>query len=314
MEKNHRYFLMVAQFGSFKRAAAALYISQPSLTVAMKKLENDMGVTLFNRKPKGVELTTYGILLKEYALEQQEKQMNLMHRIHDMQQKQIGKIKIGSGEAWWELFVKQALDDYQIHHPTSSFHIEFGNNLSLVHHLVQGELDLVIGHEIQGLTEETRVSFTPLFQDKEAIYLREKHPLFITKDRPQAQAEDAHLKDYPLIRATPNHPRHQSILIPLHSKQNQLSEQQRMQGRVCYDVNSLSASIDILKSTDAVMPYTAELSDWFESRGLKTFAINPNQIGNIGLYSKFGLKDDKVDFFAKLLQKKLTYKQNQRNI
>jgi DNA-binding transcriptional LysR family regulator len=299
MDKNHRYFLQVALCGSFKRAAEALYISQPSLTVAMKKLETDMGVTLFHRRPKGVELTEYGLLLKQYVQEQQDKQLQLMHRIQDMQQRQEGKIKLGTGEAWWELFVRQALQKYQIEQPSSAFHLEFGNNLSLVHHLVQGELDMVIGHEVYGLAEDARVSYRPLLREQEAVYVRAGHPLLAT-DSPQQQ-----LAAYPLIRVTPNHARHQSVLLPEHAKQEQLHEQRRMQDRVCYDIDALSASIDILNMSDAVMPYTAEMHNWFSERGIETLYTNPDQLGNVGIYTRYGVPDEKIALFIHLIEQQL---------
>lgn len=45
---------MITQSDSLKKAAEVLYISQPPLTAAIKKLENDIDVTLFNRYSKGV--------------------------------------------------------------------------------------------------------------------------------------------------------------------------------------------------------------------------------------------------------------------
>ena len=93
-----------------------------------------MGVTLFHRHAKGVELTEYGVLLKQHALEQQEKQLHLIHQIEDIKQKVHGKIKLGTGEAWWELLVKKVVAQYQQSQPDSSFHLEFGNNQTLIHH------------------------------------------------------------------------------------------------------------------------------------------------------------------------------------
>lgn len=54
------YILTVAQTGSLSRAAEILYVSQPSLTAAVKELEKELGITIFNRTPKGMTLTPDG--------------------------------------------------------------------------------------------------------------------------------------------------------------------------------------------------------------------------------------------------------------
>lgn len=59
----YRIFLCAAECGSISKAAAQLYISQPAVSLAIKKLENSLGITLFLRKPRGVELTENGKIL-----------------------------------------------------------------------------------------------------------------------------------------------------------------------------------------------------------------------------------------------------------
>lgn len=67
MELRHlRYFVVVAEELNLTRAAAKLFIAQPPLTRAIKQLEEEIGVELFRRKPRGLELTSGG----EYFLEQ----------------------------------------------------------------------------------------------------------------------------------------------------------------------------------------------------------------------------------------------------
>lgn len=61
------YVIAIAETGSFRRAADRLYIAQPSLTGAVRELEKELGVTLFNRSGKGASLTADGMNFLPYA-------------------------------------------------------------------------------------------------------------------------------------------------------------------------------------------------------------------------------------------------------
>jgi len=286
MHKNYRYFLHVAHHGSIKRAAESLKLSQPSLTAAIKKLESELGVTLFERRSKGVELTEYGHLFLTHARDQQDRHLKLVHQLNELSLKQFGRVKIGTGEAWWEDFVKHAVKAYQLTAPSSSFHLEFGNHLSLMHHLIRGELDLFVGHEVLHLSDDVKVRFIPLIQECEAYYVHSDHPLCY-QEHPLE-----HLEEFPLLRATPDHIRHGSMLIDKPYTQSQLTQPSN---QIVYDVDSLSASIDMLDMTQAVMPYTDRLQSYLEGRGLHCLAVNNEKVGNVGLYVPQGVLSQKVE-------------------
>ncbi len=61
------YAIVISETGSMNKAAEILYIAQPSLTSAMKELEKELGITIFNRSGKGVSLTADGMEFLTYA-------------------------------------------------------------------------------------------------------------------------------------------------------------------------------------------------------------------------------------------------------
>ena len=65
--KQLRYIVTVADTGNITEAAAKLFIAQPSLTSAIRELENEYGITIFDRSNKGVEITAEGEEFLGYA-------------------------------------------------------------------------------------------------------------------------------------------------------------------------------------------------------------------------------------------------------
>ena len=64
-----RYFQAIAYYEHYGRAAQALHVSQPNLNYAVTQLENELGVPLFEKQGRGVQLTRYGRLFLQSANE-----------------------------------------------------------------------------------------------------------------------------------------------------------------------------------------------------------------------------------------------------
>src|SRR4029079_13639663 len=68
MELRHlRYFVAIAEEGSFTRAAERLWVAQPGLSTQVRRLESELGVRLLERHSRGVDLTGAGELFLERA-------------------------------------------------------------------------------------------------------------------------------------------------------------------------------------------------------------------------------------------------------
>ena len=63
-----KYILTIAETKSLNKAAEQLYVSQPSLTNALKELEKEIGITIFFRSGRGVTLTNDGVEFLIYAV------------------------------------------------------------------------------------------------------------------------------------------------------------------------------------------------------------------------------------------------------
>lgn len=75
-----KYILTIAETKSLNKAAEQLYVSQPSLTNALKELEKEVGITIFFRTGRGVTLTNDGVEFLTYARELYREYEQLLQR------------------------------------------------------------------------------------------------------------------------------------------------------------------------------------------------------------------------------------------
>lgn len=74
------YIIVISEIGSINRAADKLYVSQPSLTSAVKELEKELGIVIFNRTGRGVTLTAEGADFLPYARQVYGQYLNLLEK------------------------------------------------------------------------------------------------------------------------------------------------------------------------------------------------------------------------------------------
>ncbi|MEE0913975.1 MAG: LysR family transcriptional regulator [Ruminococcus sp.] len=110
---HYRIFYFVAKYGSFTRAAEALFCNQPNLTRTIRNLETSLGCTLFERSNKGVKLTADGEKLYEHIsiafehIQAGEEEISLKKSLHK------GIISIGASEIALRCFLLPILNQYR---------------------------------------------------------------------------------------------------------------------------------------------------------------------------------------------------------
>ncbi|YCI27987.1 LysR family transcriptional regulator [Erwinia sp. PK3-005] len=278
MDKILRQFIEVATFKNVSHAANKLCLSQPTLTHNMKKLEENMGVTLFDRTSTGVKLTEYGELLLEQGRMMQRIYDNTLVKIAFIKERQEQSLRVGTGHAWWHLFVKDTFNDHRERYPTANIHVDLGNHLWLMELLLSGDIDLFIGHEIQGLNPKAGISFLPLFSTANSLFVRAAHPLLNLPVEPEK------LVDYPCVMITPDAVRHQHIVDDMQPKKRERN-QYHLTERVIYSTNCMLAAIDIVNSSDAVMPYPACVAGYFSRYGIMPLPLSQESSrAMVGIY------------------------------
>lgn len=129
MEIRHlEYFMEVARQKSFSKAADAIHISQPSISKAIKDLEVQLGVSLFYRNTKHVELTDAGEKILEQAQKIVSSFQNITAQLDSLTRLQTGKIHIGLPPITGVTNFSHLLGAFKKEYPEIKIHLfEFGS-------------------------------------------------------------------------------------------------------------------------------------------------------------------------------------------
>src|SRR5262249_40402988 len=137
-----RYFLAVERHASFSRAADACEVSQPALTQAVKKLEDEVGGELFHREGKRLVLTALGRLLQpalEQAVDGAQSARQLAENFKRLRQVPL---RLGLQASIGPTRITAFLAAFHRRHPGVEITVEDGQTPALRDKLEKGDLDL----------------------------------------------------------------------------------------------------------------------------------------------------------------------------
>ena len=140
-----RYFVAVADEGSFTAAALRLYLSQPSLSVQIRKLEQDVGARLFERTSRQVVLTAAGSALLEHAQLALDQLERGRQRVAEVSGVREGEVRVGVLPSIGARMLPEVLAEFRRVHPRVDVRIVEHDVSREFEQLVRsGELDLAI--------------------------------------------------------------------------------------------------------------------------------------------------------------------------
>ncbi|MEK3786174.1 LysR family transcriptional regulator [Paenibacillus sp. FSL K6-1230] len=138
----YKVFYWAAKTGSLTQAAKALYLTQPSVSHAIKQLENSFGMTLFNRNAKGVELTQEGNVLYSY-IEQSQIFISLAEeKMAALKKLESGELRIGGSDSLFKHYILPYLENFHHKFPGIKLHLNHGTTPEVISFLKEGKIDL----------------------------------------------------------------------------------------------------------------------------------------------------------------------------
>jgi DNA-binding transcriptional LysR family regulator len=137
-----RYFACVAEHGSFTAAARELHVSQPSLSVAVKKLEEALGAPLLHRGRQGVTLTRAGEILLEHTRQADRALEAAKEELLALETEPRGKFTLGAHESLAAYFLPGFMARFLERYPKVELSLHNGNSRDVERAVVERRIDV----------------------------------------------------------------------------------------------------------------------------------------------------------------------------
>ncbi|HIW47461.1 MAG TPA: LysR family transcriptional regulator [Candidatus Yaniella excrementigallinarum] len=185
------YFLAVAEELHFGRAAARLNISQPPLTVHIKRLEEELGLTLFDRTSRRVSLTPEGSRFRDLIRPILQDLDEAVEDIREIKAGRRGRVRVGFVSSASYALIPAGVRDVRTQHP--GIHLELNPMATgeQVEALLENRLDIGI---MRDAPLQAGLQFTTLLTEQMVVVVPTNHQLAA-----QDEVSPAHLAEVPLV-------------------------------------------------------------------------------------------------------------------
>ena len=192
------YFLAAAEQGSLRGAAHRLGVTQPALTKAIRRLEDEAGVILFDRKARGVSLTVYGEAMLRHARNLRASIRDAREEIAGLRSGFAGHVRVGVGPSWEQTVLPEAITAFRAERPGVQLGMVGRSDDTLKGMLRAGDLDFVVAATPDAPQLEPDLDWRPLLDDDYRVVASITHRL-----RARHVVRLADLLDFPWILPPP---------------------------------------------------------------------------------------------------------------
>ena len=168
------YFVAVAKMEHMTRAAEKLAISQPALSRSISKLEDELGVPLFDRQGRSIMLNRYGELFLYRVQRMQKEYEKAVLELQQLNNPELGDVSLGFLHTLGTSIVPDLIRAFRQQHPQIRFHFTQNYSHSQLKQLLAGELDLCL---LSAIETEPPVCWKELWRDELYIMVPIDHHL-----------------------------------------------------------------------------------------------------------------------------------------
>ena len=186
-----RFLVTISKTLNFSKAAEELFISQPTLSHQIRRLEEELGVKLLERSTRKVELTPIGNECVNLA----QQMVELADRIKEITQEEnrrfSNRLNIGVLAVYPQLNISALITEFQALHLNETIHIHFDWSMALMERLMRKKTDIIISNiDIDGASDaaKDKLDIHPFITDRLYLVVGEGNPL---ADRESVGLEEA---------------------------------------------------------------------------------------------------------------------------
>lgn len=272
----YKLFYTVAQCGSISKAADQLFISQPAITFQIKKLEEQLGATLFTRTKHGMVLTEEGLIIFDHVKKALENITNGENILSNLKNLESGTLRIGASTTVCRHVVMDYLEEFHEKYPKIDIQIVNTLTSTLIKELRNGNLDILFLN--MPMSENKDLKITKI-KDVQDIFVGNKK--YYEETEGKISLDD--LKNYPLIfQKSPSNTRE---FLNNYLKNNKITINPKL------EVVSYNLIMDLVKAGFGIGYATKEfIKEELNNKSLYEIKVEPNipkrYIGLITLNNK----------------------------
>src|SRR5262245_22798770 len=157
-----RIFEAVAKQKGFNRASKYLRLSQPAISANIKKLEEELGIELFERLGRSIQLTDAGRVVEQYVVRLTDVLAEMHQTIDELKGLEIGQLRCGAATTVGIYLLPKILVQFKKRFPKVETHLSLEQSRKIEERVLSNELDLGFVNDSFGTSSrvETRSSFT----------------------------------------------------------------------------------------------------------------------------------------------------------
>ena len=178
------FFIKVIEEGSFSKAAERVFRTQPAVSIAIRRLEEEIGAPLFDRSQKTPMLTETGEVVYDYAQRIIALRDQVREAVAELHTLQRGRVRIGANESTSLYLLPHIILDYRERHPNVKVEIYRFVSDRLPREVLDRNIDFAL------------MAFEPVDRDLEAFpVLKDELILILNPDHPLAGRDSVTIKE-----------------------------------------------------------------------------------------------------------------------